>query len=73
MKEERRVFWYVSDGLNGKIGCLGKLYRRPLSWRTFLIASTFSPVMAFTGRGMVGLSKMPMRFIAVLKAPTPPA
>ena len=24
-------------------------------------------------RGMVGLSKMPIRFIAVLKAPTPPA
>lgn len=24
MKEEHRVLWYASDGLNGKIGCLGK-------------------------------------------------
>ena len=24
VKEKRRVLWYASDGLNGKIGCLGK-------------------------------------------------
>ena len=24
MKEKRRVLWYANDGLNGKIGCLGK-------------------------------------------------
>ena len=24
MNEEHRVLWYASDGLNGKIGCLGK-------------------------------------------------
>lgn len=23
-KEERRVLWYASDGLRGKVGCLGK-------------------------------------------------
>ena len=25
-KEERRVLWYPSDGLRGKVGCLGKPY-----------------------------------------------
>ena len=25
-KEERRVLWYASDGLRGKVGCLGKPY-----------------------------------------------
>lgn len=24
VKEERRVLWYASDGLNGKVRCLGK-------------------------------------------------
>ena len=23
MKEKRRILWYASDGLNGKVGCLG--------------------------------------------------
>ena len=24
VKEERRVLWYASDGLNGKVRCFGK-------------------------------------------------
>lgn len=31
VKEERRVLKYASDGLNGKIGCLGKpLFQNPV-------------------------------------------
>ena len=26
VKEKRRVLWYASDGLRGKVGCLGKPY-----------------------------------------------
>ena len=28
-KEERRVLWYASDGLNGKMRCLDKPQRSP--------------------------------------------